>query len=100
MMRFTQHFSGWRELGLGHKYCLGNAELEFVESQRDLGVVVDSSLKFHSQVRNVVHKASGLSSNLLRSTVNRSPEFMIALFISHIRPILDYCSTVFRNWLC
>ena len=41
-----------------------------------------------------MHKAAGLASNLLRSTVNGSPEFMAALFVSHVRPILDYCSCI------
>ena len=35
-------------------------------------------------------------SELLRSTVCRSKEFMIVLYISYIRPILDYCSSVWN----
>lgn len=65
-----------------------------MESHRDLGVVVDSRLRFHAHVRIVVQKAAGLCNNMLRSTVNRNSNFMITLFVSHIRPILDYCSTV------
>ena len=63
---------------------------------RDLGVVVDRDLKFHDHVGELVCKAAGLSSSLLRATVNRSPEFMVTLFVTHIRPILDYCSCVWN----
>ena len=75
-------------------YHLNGCQLEAVGSYRDLGVVVDASLKFHMQVREVVRKAGGLVSNLLRTTVCRSGSFMTSLFVSHIRPILDYCSCV------
>ena len=43
-----------------------------------------------------MRKAAGLSSSLLRATVNRSPEFMITLFVTHIKPIVDYCSTLWN----
>lgn len=94
IMRFTRHFAGWDSLGNGATYHLGGSRLEFVESHRDLGVVVDTTLRFHHHVRSVVQKAAGLSSNLLRSTVNRHPDFMVTLFVTHVRPLLDYCSTV------
>ena len=32
----------------------------------------------------------------LLQTVCRGREFMVALFISHIRPIIDYCSCVWN----
>ena len=44
----------------------------------------------------LVRKAAGLSSSLLRTTVNRSPEFMITIFITHIKPIMDFYSTVWN----
>ena len=75
-------------------YTLGGAPLKLVKTHRDLGVLVDSSLRFHPHISEVVRKASGLANQILRSTVCRSPIFMVTLFISHIRPILDYCSTV------
>ena len=35
-------------------------------------------------------------SELLRSTLCRTKEFMLSLFVSHIRPIMDYCSCVWN----
>ena len=79
------------------KYYVGGRELEFVDSYRDLGVVVDSSLKFHAHVNSVVGKAGAMMGELLRATVCRSRDFMLALFVSHIRPTIDYCSSVWNT---
>ena len=57
---------------------------------------MDSSLRFHNHVDSVVRKAAGLANNLLRSTVCRSSEFMVTIFVSHIRPLMDYCSTLWN----
>ena len=78
------------------KYCVDGRELDFVQSYRDLGVVIDPSLKFHLHINCVVGKAGSLMGELLRGTVCRSREFMVALFVSHIRPLLDYCSCVWN----
>ena len=67
-----------------------------VDHYRVLGVVVDAKLKFHQHVRSVVGKAGGMMGNLLRSTICLSEEFMFTLFVTHIRPIIDYCSTVWN----
>ena len=78
-------------------YTLGNSSLNLVRTHRDLGVLIDSSLRFHPHVAEVVRKSSGLANQLIRNTVCRSLKFMTTLFISHIRPILDYCSTVWNH---
>ena len=57
---------------------------------------MDNQFWFHSHVQDIVRKAAGLASNLLRSTVNRSSEFMVTLFLTRMRHILDYCSRVWN----
>ena len=57
---------------------------------------MDRDLKFHHHVSEIICKAAGLSSSLLRATLKRSLKFMVALFVTHIRPILDYCFTVWN----
>ena len=79
------------------QYSMNQSQLKTVSSHKDLGVVVDSDLKFHGHIRDVTHKAGGLAQNLLRSTVCRSPVFMITLFTTHVRPIIDYCSCVWNT---
>ena len=68
----------------------------FPSSHRDLGVNVETNLKFHSHIRETVHKAGGVVSSLLKATVCRTPEFMSNIFVSDIRPILDFCSSLWN----
>ena len=67
-----------------------------MRSHRDLGVIIDVNLKFHSHIRSIVNHAAGLASNLLKSTICRSAKFMVTLFIAHIRPLIDYCSPLWN----
>ena len=66
-------------------------------SQTDLGIIVDDTLKFHEHAQNTTRKAGGVAHNLLKSTVCRSPVFMIYLLKTHIRPILEYASVVWNT---
>ena len=68
--------------------------MEFVSTYIDLGVVRDCSLRYHVHVNIIVERAGALMGDLLRETVCRSREFMVLLFISHIRPIIESCSSV------
>ena len=87
-------FGGKKSNEISSYYNIGGKFLEFVAVHKDLGVKVDYRLRFHEHVREVVRKAGGLAGELLRSTVCRSSEFMVTLYISHIRPIMDFSSSV------
>ena len=90
-------FHRGRALGPVNAYRLEGSPVNFVDSCRDLGVVVDSQLRFHQHISQVVSKAGGVSMNILKSTVCRSPEFMCSVFKAHIRPILEYASPVWNT---
>ena len=78
-------------------YCIDGRALRVVDSYKDLGITVDKKLKFHAHIRTTVGKAGSLMNDLLRATVCRSPEFMVTLFVSHIRPILEFSSSVWNT---
>ena len=84
MMRFGGHISGV----VDESYDIFGSRLEFVNSYRDLGIVVDSSLKFHAHIDLIAGRVGSMMSNLLRSTVCRSRDFMVTLWVSHIRPLI------------
>ena len=63
-------------------YFLGGTKLSQVQLHRELGVIVDHSLRFHEHENDIVRKSSGLSNGLLRSTVCRSRDFLLSVFIS------------------
>ena len=95
VMRFGAGGRGVAE-GMGSGCFLGGVELKLTLAHKDLGVFVDPTLKFHTHISSVVRKASGLANNILRCTVCREPSFMVSIFVAHIRPVMDYCSTVWN----
>ena len=50
-------------------YSIYGTNLIFVDSYKDLGVTIDSGLKFHAHINTVIGKAGAMIKNLLRSTV-------------------------------
>ena len=78
-------------------YHILQSPIRNVQSHVDLGLLVDDSLKFHQHISSTTRKAAALSQNVLKSTVCRTPDFMISIFNSHIRPILEYASSVWNT---
>jgi len=96
VLRFQRGGVRWSEVGSLAGYSLDGVDIQFATSSRDLGVIVDSDLKFHIHVRSIVAKAAGLSCNILNSTMCRSREFMMTLYLTHIRPLLEFGSCVWN----
>ena len=85
------------------EYFLDGEQIPYVDSHSDLGVTVDSQLKFHGHVRTVVLKAGGLANDFLRSTACRTQSFMLFLLTVHIRPtwsIVLVCGTLATSTTC
>ena len=78
-------------------YHMNGLAIPSVNSHMDLGVLVDTSFKFHDHIRSVVRKAGGLAHNFLKSFVCRKPDFMLFLLTTHIRPIIEYCSCLWNT---
>ena len=72
-------------------YSIYGTNLIFIDSYKDPGITIDSGLKFHAHINAVIGIAGTLINKLLRSSVCRSVDFMLALYVSHIRPITLAC---------
>ena len=97
MMRFGGGAGGVMNVGSLSVYNMDGSDLALRDGSRDLGVLVDSSLRFHTHVRHVVSRAWGLASSLLRGTLCRSEEFMLSVYVAHIRPLLEFSSPVWNT---
>ena len=75
----------------------GNPIQWYLASQTDLGIIIDDTLKFHEHARTAARKAGAVAQSLLKSTVCRSPDFMLYLLKVHIRPVLEYASVVWNT---
>jgi hypothetical protein len=97
VLRFQRGVVAWDCVRPLDAYRIGGSDLKFVQCHKDLGVSVDVSLRFHVHIRMSVNRAAALSANLLKTTLCRSAEFMMQLFISHIRPLIDFASPVWNT---
>ena len=77
-------------------YHVNHVPISFQESVTDLGVCVDKKLEFHQHISNIVHKAGGVPTSILRTTINQQDSFMLPLFTTHVHPLLEYASSVWN----
>ena len=59
-------------------------------------IYVDFRLKFNRYVDNEKGRTGSLMNKLLRSTVCRSVEFIVSLWVSHLLPLTEYCSCLWN----
>ena len=75
-------------------YTLGTTPITPAESVSDLGVTIDSKLKFKNHIRNIVSKANQRKSLTLRCFLSRNPSNLSRAFKIYTRPLLEYSSTI------
>ena len=68
-------------------------------SVRDLGVLVSKDLKFTHHINDIVKKSSYRSFLLKKSFTSKNRENLMKAFTVYVRPILEYCSTVWNPHL-
>ena len=59
------------------RYYVRGVGLPFVDSHWDLGILVDTELKFHGRIRSIVVKSFRMSVNLPNSMLCGSREFLL-----------------------
>ncbi|KAF7251859.1 Mitogen-activated protein kinase-binding protein 1, partial [Varanus komodoensis] len=74
-----------------HKYWLGEKWLESSTCERDLGVLVDCRLNMSQQCDAVVKRANATLGCIARSVASRSREILLPLYMTLVRPQLEYC---------
>lgn len=80
-------------------YSINNNLLENVYYIKDLGIIIDSNLKFNYHIDAVVSKSSKMLGFLSRSTKDfTNTRSLNILFSSLVRSILDYCSVVWSPY--
>ena len=97
VLRFQRGTVTWDDVGPLSTYTINGELINSVYSHKDLGVTVDTSLRFHLHIRQIVNKAAALSSNFLKVTLCRSEKFMKNLLTSHLRPLLEFASPVWNT---
>jgi hypothetical protein len=81
------HFGHWNP---EHVYRLGGADVPNVQVQRDLGVLISSTLKQEDHCLSKVKKAEQLLGVIRRSFIELDKETFLPLYFALVRPCLEY----------
>ena len=89
-------------LGKGNQqtnYKLGGKQLRSSECEKDLGVLVDSSMKFSEHCNEVAKQANSILGLISRTINNKNKDVIVKLYKALVRPKLDYCVQVWSPYL-
>ena len=80
-------------------YMCNTIEIKVSSCIKDLGVTFNNSLNLRSQYEVISKKVNILRSLIFKSFENRNPIFLIYLFNTYVRLILDYSSPIWSPHL-
>ena len=80
-------------------YKLMGSELSATNQERDLGVLVDSSMKMSTQCAAAVKKANSMLGIIRKGIENKSASVILPLYKSLVRPHLEYCVQFWSPYL-
>jgi len=80
-------------------YFIGDKQLLVCDTVKDLGVTVDGQLKFSQHIRLIVNKAFTKSYLIYKCFQSRFPTTLIKAYTVYVRPILEYCSSVWSPYI-
>ena len=75
-------------------YTLRGHKLEVVQSEKDIGVVIDCDLSFDIHIAEKVNKATRLVNIIRKSFMYLDEESFLCLYKSIVRPYLEYANRV------
>ena len=87
------------KLSIEYMYTLNGHVLENVSSQKDLGVLVSSNLKFSEHISNIVKKANSRIGLIKRCFTDLYKDKTRTLYQAIVRPILEYASPAWAPYL-
>jgi len=81
------------------QYSLCNQILKTSKKERDLGIIMDDSLKFSEQCNTVVKSANSTLGIIRRTIRSKSKRVITQLYKALVRPKLEYCVQAWRPHL-
>ena len=84
---------------ISNSYRLGNQELKSSDKEKDLGVIIDSTLKYSEQCNVAVKNANRTLGLIKRTVKSRSKDIMVKLYKALVRPKQEYCVQSWRPFL-
>ncbi|VDO53839.1 unnamed protein product [Haemonchus placei] len=84
---------------IANDYVINGICLPNTESNKDLGVIFDTSLRFSSHIDSVVRKALAVLFLIMRNTRCSDSSIVLRLYKTYVLPHLEYCSQVWSPFL-
>ncbi|EYC11183.1 hypothetical protein Y032_0052g2276 [Ancylostoma ceylanicum] len=78
----------------GYRFYLGSHELQVSTKIPDLGVTYTHDLRFDPYIDKIVNTAHAKSNYILKAFSTRKMETLYKLFLTYVRPILEYCTPI------
>ena len=79
-----------------HNYLMNNTVLLSTEREKDVGVVVSSDMKVSEQCGIAARKGNQILGLIRRNIAYRDKRLIIPLYMSLVRPHLEYCIQAWR----
>jgi hypothetical protein len=89
VVKFGSHYSIF-----DFRYALYNEELKETQKERDLGLIIDSTLSYKSHIQKSINEAMRRYGWIVRNLTTRNSVIVIRIYKTLIRPILEYASSV------
>ena len=80
-------------------YEMKGEKLQVVEQETDLGIEINSNLKWDAQCRKAAKKGNQILGLIYRTSECKSKNIILSLYKSLVQPHLDYCIQVWRPYL-
>ena len=81
-----------------YTYTMGGNELVTSEAEKDLGVMIQQSLKPSLQCARAAKRANSVMGQLLRGVGYRDKKHYVDLYKTYVRPQMEYCSSAWSPW--
>ena len=86
---FSSRLSYWQ-------YAINGENLDPVDSVRDLGVTFSKNLKPHAHINHICRSSLNKLKLLFRCFHSRNIGFLLKLYKTFVRPLLEYCTPVWN----
>lgn len=82
-----------------HVYYYNGVVIPSSSTVTDLGVHIDSELRFDKHIRTIIGKAYSRIGLIFRGFVSRDLSFLKQAYITYVRPVLEYATQVWSPYL-
>ena len=77
-------------------HSVGDHKISSVSLVRDLGILIDSNLKFSAHIEQIVSKGYQRLNLIFRAFCSRNLHFLRQMYITYIRPVLEYNTPIWN----